>query len=200
MKALICPSLGPAETLKVMDIDPPTPRQGEVVVEIVYAALNFFDTLIIEGKYQLKPEPPFSPAGEFAGRIAALGPGVDRLCGRRPGDGLDRLRRGARTDRDRGEPARPCPGRPAARQGRGPVDRLRHDAACAEAARRDQARRDARRARRLRRGGAGGGRDRQGDGGARDRLRLLGRQARIRPPLRRRRRRSITRPRISAPG
>ena len=87
MKALICPSLGPAATLKVMDIDPPTPRQGEVVVDIVYAALNFFDTLIIEGKYQLKPEPPFSPAGEFAGRVAAVGPGVtgfavgDRVMG-----------------------------------------------------------------------------------------------------------------------
>ena len=87
MKALICPSLGPASTLKVMDIDSPTPRQGEVVVDIVYAALNFFDTLIIEGKYQLKPEPPFSPAGEFAGRVAAVGPGVtgfavgDRVMG-----------------------------------------------------------------------------------------------------------------------
>ncbi len=87
MKALICSSLGPAATLKVMDIDPPTPGQGEVVVDIVYAALNFFDTLIIEGKYQLKPEPPFSPAGEFAGRVAAVGPGVtgfaagDRVMG-----------------------------------------------------------------------------------------------------------------------
>ncbi len=87
MKALICPSLGPAAALKVMDIDPPTPRQGEVVVDIVYAALNFFDTLIIEGKYQLKPEPPFSPAGEFAGRVAAVGAGVtgfavaDRVMG-----------------------------------------------------------------------------------------------------------------------
>ncbi len=45
------------------------------MVEVAYAALNFFDTLIIEGKYQLKPAPPFSPAGEFSGRVAALGPG-----------------------------------------------------------------------------------------------------------------------------
>ncbi|MGA8713935.1 MAG: alcohol dehydrogenase catalytic domain-containing protein, partial [Roseiarcus sp.] len=76
MKALICPSLGPAENLKVMDVEPPVPAEGEVVVEVAYAALNFFDTLIIEGKYQLKPAPPFSPAGEFAGRVLALGPGV----------------------------------------------------------------------------------------------------------------------------
>ena len=74
MKALICPSLGPVENLKVMDIEPPAAGQGEVVVDVVYAALNFFDTLIIEGKYQLKPAPPFSPAGEFSGRVAALGP------------------------------------------------------------------------------------------------------------------------------
>src|SRR5271165_2378056 len=87
MKALICPSLGPAETLKVMDVEKPSAKEGEVVVDVVYAALNFFDTLIIEGKYQLKPEPPFSPAGEFAGRVAAIGAGVvgfavgDRVMG-----------------------------------------------------------------------------------------------------------------------
>ena len=87
MKALICPALGPAETLIVTEVERPAPGQGEVVVDIVYAALNFFDTLIIEGKYQLKPEPPFSPAGEFAGRVAAVGAGVtdfgvgDRVMG-----------------------------------------------------------------------------------------------------------------------
>jgi len=87
MKALICPALGPAETLLVTEVERPTPGRGEVVVDIVYAALNFFDTLIIEGKYQLKPEPPFSPAGEFAGRVAAVGEGVagfsvgDRVMG-----------------------------------------------------------------------------------------------------------------------
>jgi NADPH2:quinone reductase len=87
MKALICPSLGPAATLKVMEVEKPSAKEGEVVVDVVYAALNFFDTLIIEGKYQLKPEPPFSPAGEFAGRVAAIGAGVagfalgDRVMG-----------------------------------------------------------------------------------------------------------------------
>jgi len=74
MKALICPSLGPPENLKVVDVDPPSAAKGEAVVEVAYAALNFFDTLIIEGKYQVKPTPPFSPASEFSGRIVALGP------------------------------------------------------------------------------------------------------------------------------
>src|SRR5271165_1756023 len=74
MKALICPALGPAENLKVRDVDPPVAGKGEAIVEVAYAALNFFDTLIIEGKYQLKPAPPFSPGGEYSGRVAALGP------------------------------------------------------------------------------------------------------------------------------
>ena len=74
MKALICPSLGPAENLKVVDVEPPTAGKCEAVVDVAYAALNFFDTLIIEGKYQLKPEPPFSPAGEFSGRVVAVDP------------------------------------------------------------------------------------------------------------------------------
>ena len=73
MKALICPSLGPAETLAVLDVEEPAPGPKEAVVEVAFAALNFFDTLIIEGKYQLKPAPPFSPGGEFSGRIVKLG-------------------------------------------------------------------------------------------------------------------------------
>src|SRR5271155_1667650 len=87
MKALVCPSLGPVENLKIMDVEEPVAGAGEAVVEVAYAALNFFDTLIIEGKYQLKPAPPFSPAGEFSGRILALGPGThgfaigDRVMG-----------------------------------------------------------------------------------------------------------------------
>jgi NADPH2:quinone reductase len=69
------------------DPPPPPPGDGEALVEIAYAGLNFFDTLIIEGKYQVKPTPPFSPGGEFSGRVAALGPGAqgfevgDRVMG-----------------------------------------------------------------------------------------------------------------------
>jgi NADPH:quinone reductase len=76
MKALICPSFGPAENLRVVELEPPPAGEGEAVVEVAYAGLNFFDTLIIEGKYQIKPAPPFSPGGEFSGRVVALGPGA----------------------------------------------------------------------------------------------------------------------------
>jgi len=87
MKALICPSLGPAENLLVAEIEAPTGGDGEALVEVAYAGLNFFDTLIIEGKYQVRPKPPFSPGGEFSGRVVALGPGArgfaigDRVMG-----------------------------------------------------------------------------------------------------------------------
>ena len=87
MKALICETLGPPETLRLIDAPEPKAGAGEAVVEVAYAALNFFDTLIIEGKYQVKPALPFSPAGEFSGRIVALGPGAkgfavgDRVMG-----------------------------------------------------------------------------------------------------------------------
>ena len=63
--------------MRIEEVERPAAGKGEVLVDVAYAALNFFDTLIIEGKYQLKPEPPFSPAGEFAGRVAAVGPGVE---------------------------------------------------------------------------------------------------------------------------
>src|ERR1700741_318476 len=87
MKALICPSLGPADNLRVDEVEAPAAAEGEALVEVAYAGLNFFDTLIIEGKYQVRPKPPFSPGGEFSGQVAALGPGAqgfavgDRVMG-----------------------------------------------------------------------------------------------------------------------
>ena len=61
----------------------PQPGAGEVAVAVKAASLNFFDTLIIAGKYQLKPAFPFSPAAEFAGVVDAVGSGVTTF---RPGD------------------------------------------------------------------------------------------------------------------
>jgi NADPH2:quinone reductase len=77
MKALICPSLGPVENLVITDVAAPTAGDGEVLVDIAYAGLNFFDTLLIEGKYQVRPKPPFSPGAEFSGHVAGLGSGAE---------------------------------------------------------------------------------------------------------------------------
>jgi NADPH2:quinone reductase len=76
MKAVLCKSYGPPENLVVEDIPEPLPAAGEVIVAVAAAALNFFDTLIIAGRYQYKPVLPFSPSAECAGRIVALGPDV----------------------------------------------------------------------------------------------------------------------------
>jgi len=77
MKALVCEAYGPPETLKIVDLPDPVPGEGEALIEVAYASLNFFDLLVIENKYQAKPPLPFSPAAEFSGRIAALGPGAN---------------------------------------------------------------------------------------------------------------------------
>lgn len=76
MKALLCEHHGPAEELVIRDLPEPLPGRGEVVIDVKAAALNFFDTLIIKGRYQSKPAFPFSPSAECAGTIAALGEGV----------------------------------------------------------------------------------------------------------------------------
>ena len=76
MKALLCTRYGTPDDLELADLPDPKPGPGEVVVRIEAAALNFFDTLIIAGKYQYKPPMPFSPAAEFAGTVESLGTGV----------------------------------------------------------------------------------------------------------------------------
>lgn len=83
MKAIICSRYGSPDDLELRDLPAPQAGDGEVVVKVAAAALNFFDTLLIAGKYQLKPEFPFSPAAEFAGTVHAVGPGV---TGFKPGD------------------------------------------------------------------------------------------------------------------
>jgi NADPH2:quinone reductase len=76
MKALLCTRLGGPEDLSIAEVAEPEAGPGEALVRITLAALNFFDTLIIAGRYQVKPDLPFSPGGEASGVIEALGPGV----------------------------------------------------------------------------------------------------------------------------
>ena len=80
MKALLCEAYGPPSSLSVGEIDDPVPGQGEVVIDVKAAGMNFFDTLIIEGKYQYKPEFPFSPGAEVSGVASALGPGAEGVA------------------------------------------------------------------------------------------------------------------------
>ena len=80
MKAILCTRFGGPDDLEFKDLPDPVPGAGEVVVAVKSAALNFFDTLIIAGKYQVKPPFPFSPASEFAGVVERVGAGVTDLA------------------------------------------------------------------------------------------------------------------------
>ncbi|MBE02830.1 NADPH:quinone oxidoreductase family protein [Marinobacter lutaoensis] len=83
MKAIVCKAYGPAETLVIEEVPSPEVKGRGVKVRVRAAGLNFPDTLIIEGKYQFQPPMPFSPGGEMAGEVIAVGDQVTRF---RPGD------------------------------------------------------------------------------------------------------------------
>ena len=83
VKAILCQRFGTPDDLVLADIPDPVPGAGEVVAKVEAVGLNFFDTLIIAGKYQTKPPFPFSPGGEFAGVVESVGAGVTAF---KPGD------------------------------------------------------------------------------------------------------------------
>jgi NADPH2:quinone reductase len=79
MKAVLCKAFGPAETLVLEESASPQVKMNEILLEVHAAGVNFPDTLIIEGKYQFKPPFPFSPGGEAAGVVAAVGEQVNHV-------------------------------------------------------------------------------------------------------------------------
>ena len=83
MKAVLCTHFGPPDELVVVETAEPSPGPGEVVASVRAVGLNFYDTLIISGRYQKKPPFPFSPGGEFAGVVEQVAPDVKGLV---PGD------------------------------------------------------------------------------------------------------------------
>ena len=191
MKALLCTRYGTPDDLELADIADPVPGPGEAVVRVKAAALNFFDTLIIAGKYQHKPPFPFSPAAEFAGEVESVGAGVagfspgDRVIGN-IGWGAAREKVAVAADQLVAMPAGLDFDRAAGLTVTyGTTMHALNDRA------KLKARRDAGRAGRRRRHRPRGGRARQADGRARHRLRVVRRQNRLRAPARRRRRREL---------
>ena len=79
MKALVCTAFGGIENLRIEPREDPVPADGEVLVQVKAAGINFPDLLMVAGKYQVKTPPPFIPGGETAGIVEAVGPGVQRL-------------------------------------------------------------------------------------------------------------------------
>ncbi|MGI9424077.1 MAG: NADPH:quinone oxidoreductase family protein [Hyphomicrobiaceae bacterium] len=79
MRALLCRSLGSIDNLEVDELDPPQLTNGQVRIAVKASGVNFPDILMVEGKYQVKPDLPFVPGLELAGEILECAPDVDRL-------------------------------------------------------------------------------------------------------------------------
>ena len=80
MRALICNGYAERPDLCLGEAPAPSPAEGEVLVDVRAAGFNFFDLLMVQGRYQRRPEVPFTPGGEAAGVVAALGEGVEDLA------------------------------------------------------------------------------------------------------------------------
>lgn len=79
MKALLCHNFGAPEDLKLEEIEQPQIKEDQVLIQVDACGVNFPDSLIIQNKYQFKPELPFSPGGEVSGIVEAVGEKVSHL-------------------------------------------------------------------------------------------------------------------------
>jgi NADPH:quinone reductase len=79
VKAVVCKAFGPPDSLLIGDLPEPAPGEGQVQIQVKAAGVNFADTLMIAGKYQVKPPFPFAPGLECAGVVSAVGPKVQNL-------------------------------------------------------------------------------------------------------------------------
>lgn len=82
MKALICEDYGGIDSLRVGELPTPEPGPGSVLIRVESVAVNFADTLLVAGQYQLKPDPPFAPGYEVAGTVVV----ANKADGISPGD------------------------------------------------------------------------------------------------------------------
>lgn len=83
MRALICDAFAPIEALRVGEVAEPEAGPDEVLIHVACAGASFADGLVVQGKHAARPPFPFVPGIEAAGRVAAIGAGVDHV---RPGD------------------------------------------------------------------------------------------------------------------
>ena len=96
MRAVVCRELGPPEALRLETFESRSLVQGEVRVAVRAAGINFPDILMVAGEYQLKPDLPFTPGVEAAGRVTEIGDGVSGVA---VGDRvMARMRHGAYTE------------------------------------------------------------------------------------------------------
>jgi NADPH2:quinone reductase len=79
MRAIRCHQYGPPESLVLENLPDLHPGPGEVVIDVRAASVNFPDVLVIQNKYQNKPDLPFTPGAEFAGVVREVGANVKHL-------------------------------------------------------------------------------------------------------------------------
>lgn len=77
MRAVVCEEFGPIDQLVIEERADPVPAPGTLVLAVRAAGVNFVDGLFVQGRYQIKPPLPFTPGGEVAGDVVAVGDGVD---------------------------------------------------------------------------------------------------------------------------
>lgn len=69
MRALICDDYGGIDSLRVGELPDPEPGPGSILVDVEAVTVNFADTLMVKGQYQVRPDPPFAPGYELAGTV-----------------------------------------------------------------------------------------------------------------------------------
>ncbi|MFK8052005.1 MAG: NADPH:quinone oxidoreductase family protein [Woeseiaceae bacterium] len=80
MKAALVKTYGTPDSIVIEDVPSPSPKPGEVKLRLRACGVNFPDVLMVAGKYQFKPEMPFSPGAEMAGDVIELGKGVENIA------------------------------------------------------------------------------------------------------------------------
>ena len=73
MKAVVCTKIGDPDLLEIKDIETPKPSKNEVLVKVQAAGVNFPDALMVQGKYQIVMDPPFTPGNEVCGYVEETG-------------------------------------------------------------------------------------------------------------------------------
>jgi len=81
MKAVVCTKIGDPNLLEIKDIETPKPSKNEVLVKVQAAGVNFPDALMVQGKYQIVMDPPFTPGNEVCGYVEETGDNVDLKIG-----------------------------------------------------------------------------------------------------------------------
>ena len=81
MKAVICTELGHPKLLEIKDVEIPKPSEDEVLIKVEAAGVNYPDALLVQGKYQIVVNPPFTPGNEVCGYIDKVGKNVNLTKG-----------------------------------------------------------------------------------------------------------------------